>query len=369
MSPSSECKILFVGEAWGQQEEELSLRKKKPCPFVGSSGFFLLQTLFNVGLLPKAPPVKWPGALQMHEIWESLSPQIKVTNVFQQRPGLLGDSVDQLFDNVPDECPEVPRLGPKQFLKAENLHHLHRLQDEIAALRPNLVVLLGRTALWAVLQRTDISEARGSIFSFPSGKALPTYHPAAIFRRFSLQPVFHADLMKARIESSTAEIFRLRRNIWTSPSVEDLWTWWNLHGKNSPLISIDIETVKSSLISEVGFAASKTEAIHIPFILEDKARRHFSLYWESFSDEIKAWKFVRHVCECSTPKIGQNILYDIQYLWKVMGIRVKNLAHDTMLQHHALFPGMDKGLGFLASIYCNERTYKGLRRHSNKDDE
>jgi DNA polymerase I-like protein with 3'-5' exonuclease and polymerase domains len=65
------------------------------------------------------------------------------------------------------------------------------------------------------------------------------------------------------------------------------------------------------------------------------------------------------------PKVFQNGVYDLQYLLR-MGLTVNNCAHDTMLLHHSLFPEMKKGLGFLASIYSSEASWK-LMRHEKAD--
>ena len=63
----------------------------------------------------------------------------------------------------------------------------------------------------------------------------------------------------------------------------------------------------------------------------------------------------------SIPKLFQNGMYDLQYLLK-MGLRPKALAEDTMLMHHSMFPELQKGLGFLGSIYTNESSWKLMRR-------
>jgi hypothetical protein len=44
-------------------------------------------------------------------------------------------------------------------------------------------------------------------------------------------------------------------------------------------------------------------------------------------------------------------------------LKVNNVLHDDMLLHHVLYPELNKGLGFLASVYCNEFAYKLLRKH------
>jgi hypothetical protein len=54
-----------------------------------------------------------------------------------------------------------------------------------------------------------------------------------------------------------------------------------------------------------------------------------------------------------------------------MGLRPANVAEDTMLLHHSLFPELPKGLGFLGSIYTNEASWKlmhGLTDTEKRDE-
>ena len=60
--------------------------------------------------------------------------------------------------------------------------------------------------------------------------------------------------------------------------------------------------------------------------------------------------------------VGQNFLFDIHFLWRTVGITVPNATDDTMLLHHALQPEMEKGLGFLGSIYTREPSWKVMRK-------
>ena len=74
------------------------------------------------------------------------------------------------------------------------------------------------------------------------------------------------------------------------------------------------------------------------------------------------WEIVKSILASSRiPKLFQNGLYDIAFLWRAAGIPVKGALHDTMLLHHALQPEMKKGLGFLASIYADEGAWKEMR--------
>ena len=101
----------------------------------------------------------------------------------------------------------------------------------------------------------------------------------------------------------------------------------------------------------------------IPFV----ARLSGGNYWGDEAHELRAWNCVRRLLESEIPKVGQNFLFDMQYLTRV-GIKCRNVQHDTMLLHHALFPEMQKGLGFLGSVYTNEQSWKMLRRHKGEEE-
>ena len=61
------------------------------------------------------------------------------------------------------------------------------------------------------------------------------------------------------------------------------------------------------------------------------------------------------------PKVFQNGLYDISFLWRSYRIKTVNAEHDTMLLHHALHPESPKGLDFLGSVYTNHASWKLMR--------
>jgi hypothetical protein len=87
MTPNPPCKILFVGEAWGEAEQRRSLHLGRPSTFVSPAGFLLREMLGIVGILPPAPR-HYPGVLGMEMEWEEAARSgIRLTNVFQLRPG------------------------------------------------------------------------------------------------------------------------------------------------------------------------------------------------------------------------------------------------------------------------------------------
>jgi DNA polymerase I-like protein with 3'-5' exonuclease and polymerase domains len=161
-----------------------------------------------------------------------------------------------------------------------------------------------------------------------------------------------ADLMKAKREAEFPDIRYPQVLALVRPSIPEMYQWWKEHGDSTHL-AFDIETTKGQ-IRNIGFATSRSHAINIPFIVQDRS------YWPTLCGELAAWQFVQMVLDSPAIKVAQNALYDIQYLWR-MGLRIRNYREDTMLQHHAIYPEMQKGLGFLGSIYTAHPSWKLLR--------
>jgi hypothetical protein len=74
----------------------------------------------------------------------------------------------------------------------------------------------------------------------------------------------------------------------------------------------------------------------------------------------------------SCNKLAHNAVYDLTYLTR-WGIDIKYPVDDTMLLSHSHEIEWPKSLGFLGSIYCNEKSWKLLRigkvKDRNKKDE
>ena len=76
------------------------------------------------------------------------------------------------------------------------------------------------------------------------------------------------------------------------------------------------------------------------------------------------------VLESDTPKIGQNVIqYDCYWVLKEMNIAPKNITHDTMQLAHCWALELEKSLGFLGSIFCDERSWKHIRTETNKQND
>lgn len=170
--------------------------------------------------------------------------------------------------------------------------------------------------------------------------------------------------MKAKRQSTFPEIRRPKREIWVEPSLNHIELFYRsyvLRG-GCRVLSGDIETAGNRQITCVGFAPSRDRAIVIPFVDNRKPSRS---YWPDLASERTAWQWVaryfQHIENPEIEVVGQNTLYDFNWLWTMIGITPKNYARDTMLKHHAINPELEKGLGFLGSIYTDEPAWKIMR--------
>lgn len=329
------AKIFLLGEAPGKDEE--FFRK----PFVGKSGQELGRLLQEAGI--------------------NLS-ECAYGNVFSVAPpdydlAKWSVSKGEFFAGQPS--PPFPPAGADGYYSpAVFLPEFARCASELAAVRPNVIVALGNTALWALTGRTGIAKARGAITLannlIPSCKVLPTYNPAAVLRSSELRLVVVADLIKARLASASPDLQRQRRIIWVAESVEDLQLFWRLYPPKE-FLSVDVETAAGQ-ITVIGFATSPHHILVIPIW----NRWSEAIHCWSPQDERLVWRFIREKCESPIVKVAQNGIYDMQYLLK-HGVRLLNWRRDTMVKMHALYAQLPKDLGFLGATFTDEIAWKSMR--------
>ena len=322
--------IVIVGEAWGEAEE------LQRAPFVGGSGYELTRMLTEAGI---------------HRA------DCYLTNCFNLRPRPTND-IENLCQK---EKTDRPPLKPARYIRPEFYPELERLYREVRDIKPNLILALGGTATWAFTHYAGISKIRGTVTvatqGCPGFKLLPTYHPAAVLREWSLRPVTVLDFTKAKREAAYPEVIRPRRTVYIEPSLAEIQWFINEHLLRADYITFDIETAGDQ-ITCIGFAPSPSVAISIPF---SDPRKSGGSFWGSPEEEQMAWELVRGILRLPQPKIAQNGLYDVNFLWRGYGITVVNFSEDTMLLHHSLQPECEKGLGFLGSCYTNEASWKLMR--------
>ena len=349
---------MIVGEARGEQEARIN-----SC-FVGPSGIELLRMLNDAGILSLTSADR--GNISdyyrrgdprcIDAIWRE-HPQIHRTNVFSSHPP--SNRLEHFCGPKSSGIESYPALLPSKYVRAEFAPELDRLADEILAHDPNLILCLGNTALWALAGRTGVSKLRGttqiSTHCASGYKLLPTYHPAAVLRQWELRPTTVYDLIKANREKDYPDVRRPSCTVWIEPTLEDITRFIGEYIIGCPLLSVDIET-SGSRVTCIGFAPRADLALVIPFDDDRSASRS---YWPTLADERHCWSLVRGVLsDPAIPKLFQNGVYDIAFLWRNYGIGTVNAAQDTMLLQHALQPESLKGLGYLGSMYTDFGAWK-----------
>jgi uracil-DNA glycosylase len=353
-----DARIVMVGEAWGEVEDRTG------SPFAGSSGKELFTMLGEVW-------TEYPEDhefvcktynseslwLRVREDWFAKA-SIMLTNVFNLRP--IENKIDNLCISKADAGLDYPypAIRAGKYVDPKYFPELARLKTEIELVNPNLIVALGNIPCWAIFNiLPKITKLRGAVapsILVPRIKALPTYHPASLFRQWQNRPIVLADLFKAKFESKFSEIRRPSRSIIINPTLQEIERYYLTRLSDSHLISVDVETVIGQ-ISCVGFAPSPVEAMVIPIFDET------SNFWDTPDEEFEVWRLIERILKLPIPKLAQNGIYDIQYFLK-MGIVPARWEEDTMILHHSIYPEMTKDLGFLGSIYCNDTAWKNYRQ-------
>lgn len=319
------AKIVLVGEAPSKDEDKLLL------PFVGQAGQELTRILGDAGISRR---------------------EVYLTNVFKHRPP--DSKLKDILVTKKEVSHDLPPVQAGKYISDDDLHYVEDLFLEIEAIQPNITVALGATAAWALLGINKISRARGYIhWNDRIGKVIGTYHPAAILRVWNYRVIAVADLLKARRESRSPDLYEPQRELKIGLSFRETLDWLKAL-LTQPETVYDIETSHGT-ITCLGFSISPTEAISIPLVDSSKPDL---CHWTR-SEEIEILRAVREVLLCrSLKKFCQNGLYDLQWTWTLLGCPIYNFCEDTMILHHSIYPEMEKSLNFLGSIYTNTPQWK-----------
>lgn len=324
---SAAYKIAIIGEAPGEEEEQ------RGEPFVGQSGRYLDQVLSKTGIAR--------GACFVGNVCQYRPPNNDI-KLFNNNDSKIQDGLKQL------------RLDLKQF-------------------DPNIVILLGKTALWAAHGSTKIFDWRGSLFLSdrlidpgidfipPVVKCIATLHPAYCLRMYDATPLVMLDFRKALVEATTKDLTLPIRELKTTLSFPELCHELDQIITLKPTISPDIEGGVDSM-SCVSLATSPDHSFLVPFTSIDG-----STFWPELEQEMEIWKkFAQIMADPQIPKVFQNGLYDRFVLQHSYNILVRNSLDDTMLKFWESYCELEKNLGFQCSILTKEPYYKFERK---TDDE
>ena len=313
------CKIAFIGEAPGAQEEKYGK------PFVGPAG-----QLFN--------EVLRQSAINRSNCY--------ITNVVKERPPK--NNIKVFIDLSKKSRPSTPAYD----------RYVAELKEELTRCKANVFVPLGNIPFYTLTGLTGITKWRGSILEstlIPGRKVIPTIHPSAALKQYTYRYFIQHDFKRAFEESEQPKILPLIRKLEIAPSYNDTIMYLKMCKKRG-LIGFDIEVMNEEL-SCISFSPKRDEAMSIPFT--EGGREYFPV-----DQEVNIMKAIATVLEDPfVAKVGQNVLFDTFFLFWKYGIRTRNL-HDTMVGQAILFPDFPKGLDFITSIYTKEPYYKdeGKRR-------
>jgi len=308
-----DAKIALVGEAPGVWE----LRAGKP--FVGPAGSILDACLQNAGIVRR---------------------DCYITNVIKEHPPK---------NNI------TPWFNDRTGFTQKGQEYVEALREELEKTKANVFVALGKVAMCALTGRKDIITRRGYVMEstlLPRRKVLPTIHPSACLRgQYVYRYYIASDLKKALVESDFPEIRYPERTLIADPGITLQQALENLDFIAShKRVAFDIEVIEFQ-VSCISFATSPDWSFSLPL-----HRR-----WTEV-EEAQLWQRIAAILEDpEIEKIGQNSLaFDCWFLATTCGIIVRGTHFDTMIGHSIIYPEMQKGLGFLASIYTHERYWKDM---------
>jgi DNA polymerase len=153
---SPDADLMFVGEAPGAEED---LQGE---PFVGRAGQLLTKIIEAIGLKRE---------------------QVYIANIIKCRPP----------GNRNPEPDEVEQCEPFLF-------------QQVATIKPKVIVALGKFAAQSLLRTTDpITRLRGRSFNYRGATLIPTFHPAYLLRNPSAKRDVWDDMKKVRVILQGAE--------------------------------------------------------------------------------------------------------------------------------------------------------------------
>lgn len=235
--------------------------------------------------------------------------------------------------------------------------------NAIAAHPRSLIIAAGGHALKLLTDEDSITSWRGSIMhGHHPCPIVPMVDPEDVNRTPKLKALSRHDALRCRDLLSNPALNDGERVVWHAgnSTPEQLYTRICAMGAGASstdvvdrFLSFDIETFGGT-ITCLGVGTDPREAVVVPLTAcggEYTPARQAELLGAAQS-----------LLEGPLPKVGQNLDYDCQYLWKVLGIGVNNVWMDTMVAHSVMQPELPHDLGTLTSLYTLHPYYKDMRK-------
>lgn len=319
-SGNPNARILVLGEAPSYAEVEAGR------PFIGPSGKELDRLLFDVGIKRES---LWVSNVSKYMV----PPNVGAKKIpFHVRASNAGIDIDK---------------------------EIQDLQNEINQVRPNVILALGGSALWATTGSYKIGDYRGSILYGMGRKVIPTYHPAHLlhmavggeFKGYWNRQVMILDMKRAIAQAEFPEVRRPSRNLNICRSSSQLQDFLHRY-RNFKRPAVDIEARGSCLPFCIGLAFTPYEGLTVPLWnkgeIEDVVRINDS-------DMVNMWILLARALY--TDVVGQNFKYDQDKIAR-LGFIISRLGSDTLLKSFTISPELPKNLAFNTSIRTEEPFYK-----------
>lgn len=287
------ARLMIVGEGPGRHEDA------RGQPFVGESGRLLDMAMREAGIDPDS---------------------VRITNAVRCRPpGNRTPTADEI-----------------RACRAW-------LDEEIAAVDPDIIIAAGNSAMRSLLKTSGVEDKRGqeypAVIAGRERKVIPTYHPAAVLRHAGRSTPSPYNRWWAAL---VADLRRAARLLGGQPSRV---TFEIVEGRldaaltTAPVVWYDVEIDDAGRPILVTLASSSTGA------------RVFAVRPDAFRDELRAILSRENVLV-----VGHNIKADNRWMRQI-GVEVGPNQYDTMIAAHRINENRRVGLKKLAIEYWDADVY------------
>ena len=234
------------------------------------------------------------------------------------------------------------------------------LDEELATIKPEYVLTLGKPATKTVLKKAKITEVHGQIIQTPNYKGVPAFHPAYVLRDPSKLPAFRKDLERLRRDMEGEEWeSKVEYEILSSRTLRQFVAEF----ERADEFSFDLETSQlfpfrpdEGTITSVNIGIGdpgKEKAWIIPMHMNESPRRIWTP--RDFERQRRLMWFIYRLSR-GKGGIAHNGKFDNHWLYNKYGFRFK-LHFDTMLAHHCLDENSLHDLEYLARFELEADNY------------
>ena len=236
---------------------------------------------------------------------------------------------------------------------------ISELQEEVNAIKPNCILALGSTPLWALTGKTEIGDYRGSILRGMGVKLVPSYNPRDLlfnttgseFKGYWNRQIMAFDFKRAHKQSQFPEVnlpIRTLEICRTSHQFAEFLARYPIDKYRK--VYVDIEALGVGLPGCIGFSFTRGHGITVPLWNVN------GISTIPDSDLTQLWLMINEVLT-TRQVVGQNFNYDRDKILR-LGFTVPYYIGDIMFKALAINPELPKSLAFNTSIYTEEPFYK-----------